>query len=249
MRQCGSAFRVDQCTKLNLTHARRRLHSYITACVTCKKQVSELVYDKHVNQQFTGVTSSKRGKKTGALKLWWNGEETAHPIPKEASFVYPNLVEEGWVESPLTIGVNKTRELAMMNIQSLHVNTDEGPAPPPDWSGFYKFTRSGDKYELLDGYLILAQVGEECPEYFPETSCENNLPYAFLKTPGADAVTGDATITFGSGNFYPSPTTGRIHLILDETLYIPVLTPSATVKLTNLAPGLHNITIQMFLRR
>ena len=46
----------------------------------------------------------------------------------------------------------------MMSIKSLHINTDEGPTPPSDWSGFYKFTRSGDKYELLDGNLILAQV-------------------------------------------------------------------------------------------
>jgi len=216
---------------------------YVSVCVTCKRVDSDYQFDTNVDKRFTGISKpTKKNKKVSAdtrSRLWWNGEETLHNLP--ATAVLPQIPNEA-ASDDLSSFTPAVKPISMMAIKSLHVYSDDSPfvATPNDWHGLYR--RKGDSSDV--DFTSLPDLSGE----FESEIDPNDLPYAYISSPARGSVVGDATVRVGSENFFPSTTTGRLHLILDESQYIPILTPSAEVRFTNLSPGLHNFTLQLFLR-
>ena len=212
------------------------VHAWMNLCVTC---------DGDGNAPDTASSSpSLLFEDKRDTQFYWMGFPTMHEQITDARLV---------VYDPVTSFGVKTRVLPM-KVTDLVTNVvlNDGETPFRFIPGY---DAEGDDAGA-DGAAAAAPAEEQEPNGFggfkgaespcPRETC--NTPMGWIAQPEEGSTTFDSTVQLRTANFFAGPNAGRVVIMVDDKYVMFVLAEQATIKLTGLETGTHNLTMSLFLR-
>ncbi len=218
-------------------------HAHMTLCISCSSGMlspddfsTKLDYRVHTGVgEAAGKTkkTSKSSNKTKTtltpgsfprLSYYWRGEETRFPVSSEVVVVYN---EDGETRS-------EKKNVLFLNVSSLSLSPHSRDAPGGEALGGFRAVPSPTEDSITYKY------------HNAKVPLPTGTPQVHLWD--LDDHHHFATIKLSTNNFYAGVNGGRLQLILDESHTAIVVAEEATIKLSGLSQGYHNLTVHLYTR-